>query len=233
MVSVMTAPIDPVKDAVGQAAARLVEPGMRLGLGSGSTFLRFLEHLGRRVRDERLEVVGVPSSEGTAARAREFSVPLTTLEELDGLDLTIDGADEVDPDKHMIKGGGAALAREKIIAAAAAEMIVMVGENKMVERLGRAFLLPVEVMQFGWRQAAARLREFDCEPGLRMKDDQPLITDNGNFILDCKFADGIPDPTHTERAINLIPGVLDNGLFTNLAGRVLVADDEGNVRVVS
>jgi ribose 5-phosphate isomerase A len=229
----MTVSIDPAKDAVGQAAARLVEPGMRLGLGSGSTFLRFLEHLGQRVRDEGLDVVGVPSSEGTAARARELSVPLTTLDELDSLDLTIDGADEVDPAKHMIKGGGAALAREKIIATAAAEMIVMVGEDKMVDRLGRSFLLPVEVMPFGWRQAATRLREFGCEPGLRMKDDQPLITDNDNYILDCKFADGIPDPPSMESAINLIPGVLDNGLFTNLAGRVLVADEQGNVRVVS
>jgi ribose 5-phosphate isomerase A len=233
MVSAMTVAIDPAKDAVGRAAAQLVEPGMRLGLGSGSTFLRFLEHLGTRIRDEGLDVVGVPSSEGTAARARELSVSLTTLDDLDSVDLTIDGADEVDPAKHMIKGGGAALAREKIIAAAAGEMIVMVSESKMVDRLGRTFLLPVEVMPFGWRQVAARLRGFDCEPGLRMRGEQPLLTDNDNFILDCNFADGIADPVELERAINLIPGVLDNGLFTNMAGRVLIADPQGNIRVVS
>jgi len=225
--------IDRAKDSVGHAAADLVESGMRLGLGSGSTFLRFLQHLARRVNDEGLEIVGVPSSDGTAARARALGVALTTLDELRGLDLTIDGADEVDPNKHMIKGGGAALAREKIVAAAADEMIVMVGENKMVGVLGQAFPLPVEVMQFGWNQVASRLREFHSEPRLRMKGGKPLITDNGNYILDCAFDGGIPDPVAMEAAINLIPGVLDNGLFTNLAGRVLVSDDNGEVRVVS
>jgi ribose 5-phosphate isomerase A len=225
--------IDPAKDAVGRTAAQLVESGMRLGLGSGSTFLRFLEHLARRVKEEGLDVVGVPSSEGTAARARELGVPLTTLDQLQTLDLTVDGADEVDPNKHMIKGGGAALAREKIIAAAADEMIVMVGENKMVEVLGRAFLLPVEVMQFGWTRIATRLRELHAEPLLRLQEDQPLITDNGNYILDCRFENGIPDPVALEGTINLIPGVLDNGLFTNLAGRILISDELGKVRVVS
>ena len=224
--------VDRAKDAVGRAAAQLVSSGMRIGLGSGSTFQCFLTHLATRVRDEDLDVVGIPTSEKTADSARELGVELTSLDDVMILDLTIDGADEVDPQKHMIKGGGTALAREKIVAAAAAEMIVMVGENKMVDVLGAAFLLPVEVLSFGWRSAEVRLRGFDCEPQLRMVDDSPLITDNGNYILDCKFAAGIADPVAMEREINAIPGVLDNGLFCNMAGRVLVADDDGNVRVV-
>lgn len=224
--------VDRAKDAVGRAAAQIVSSGMRIGLGSGSTFQCFLTHLAARIHDGELLVVGVATSEQTAASARELGIELTTLDEVVTLDLTIDGADEVDPRKHLIKGGGAALAREKIVAAAAAEMIVMVDEDKMVDVLGAAFLLPVEVLPFGWRSTQARLRQFDCEPQLRTIDESALITDNGNFILDCKFAAGIADPVAMERAINLIPGVLDNGLFCNMAGRVLVADDDGNVRVV-
>ena len=228
----MTVDRDPAKDAVGRAAAELVESGMCLGLGSGSTFVTFLDHLARRVRESDLHVTGVPTSAGTSDRARALGISLTTLEETPHLDLAIDGADEVDPHKHMIKGGGAALAREKIVASAAAEMIVMVGESKMVEVLGKEFLLPVEVLPFGWGQCAARLRDLGCETQLRQIDGAPLRTDNDNYILDCDFRDGVPDPESLEKAINVIPGVLDNGLFTNMAGRVLVGNGDGQVRVV-
>ena len=228
----MTVDRDPTKDAVGRAAAELVETEMTLGLGSGSTFLLFLDHLARRMRQSDLRVKGVPTSVSTADRARELGIPLTTLEESRNLDLAIDGADEVDPHKHMIKGGGAALAREKIVASAAAEMIVMVGESKMVDVLGKDFLLPVEVLPFGWSQCAARLRALGCETRLREIDGSPLLTDNDNYILDCAFQDGIADPESLESRINLIPGVLDNGLFTNIAGRILVGDDSGQVRIV-
>jgi len=232
MVTAMVEHAERAKDVAGQAAAQMVEDGMKIGLGSGSTFLRFLEHLATRVRDEGLNVVGVPTSEGTAARARELGVALTTLEAVKTLDIDIDGADEVDPNKHMIKGGGAALCREKIVAAASREMVVLVGENKMVQVLGREFLLPVEVMTFGWQQAAARLGALGCETALRMDGEQPLITDNHNFIIDCDFADGIHDPASLEREINAIPGTLDNGLFVGMAGRILVGNSDGEVRLV-
>lgn len=228
----MTEHADCAKDVAGQAAAQMIESGMKIGLGSGSTFLRFLEHLATRVREEGLEVVGVPTSEGTAARARELGIPLTTLEEVSTLDIDIDGADEVDPAKHMIKGGGAALCREKIVAAASREMVVLVGENKMVPVLGQLFLLPVEVMTFGWQQAATRLSSLGCTTQLRMAGERPLITDNHNFIVDCKFPDGIADPAAMEQIINAIPGVLENGLFVNMAGRILVGNDQGDVRLI-
>lgn len=229
----MTENADRSKDVAGQAAAQMIESGMKVGLGSGSTFLRFLVHLATRVREEGLDIVGVPTSEGTAARARELGVALTTLEEVETLDIDVDGADEVDPGKNMIKGGGAALCREKIVAAASREMVVLVGENKMVPVLGKAFLLPVEVMTFGWRQAAARLAALGCETRIRMTDDQPLVTDNHNFIVDCAFPDGIADPAGMEQTINTIPGVLDNGLFVGMAGRILVGNDRGEVRLIS
>ena len=212
------------------AAAALVSPGMRLGLGSGSTFLRFLVHLANRIQGEGLDVVGVPTSEGTAQAARDLGVPLTTLDEVPSLHLAIDGADEVDRQKNLVKGGGGALVREKIVAAAADEMIVMVSESKWVDRLGISFPLPVEVIPFGWGNAARRLRELGAEPRLRGGIDTPFVTDNGNFILDCVFASGIEDPMDLERSINTIPGVLDNGLFAGMAGRILTADADGHVR---
>lgn len=228
----MTAP-DPAKQAAAVACAQLVESGMRVGLGSGSTFLLALEHLALRMREEGLDLVGVPTSEATARRARELGVPLSDLDELETLDIAIDGADEIDPAKHMIKGGGAALVREKIVAAAAAEMVVMVGADKLVEVLGKAFRLPVEVLPFGARQVAERLRKLGAEPELRRQDGSPLRTDNGNLILDCQFAEGIPDPAGLEARINLIPGVLDNGLFVGMAGRVMVGHDDGSVREIA
>lgn len=232
MVTTMMEHAERAKDVAGQAAAQMIESGMKIGLGSGSTFLRFLEHLAIRVRDEGLEVVGVPTSEATAARARELGVALTTLEEVEVLDLDVDGADEINPDKHMIKGGGAALCREKIVAAASREMVVLVGEDKMVPVLGKHFPLPVEVMAFGWRQAAARIATFGCDTQLRMAGEQPLITDGHNFIVDCAFPEGIDDPAALEQAVNNIPGVVDNGLFVGMAGRVLVGNDQGNVRLI-
>lgn len=232
MVTGMREHAERAKDVAGQAAAQLIESGMKVGLGSGSTFLRFLAHLAIRVRDEGLEVVGVPTSEATAARAQELGVPLTTLEEVETLDLDVDGADEIDSNKHMIKGGGAALCREKIVAAASREMVVLVGEDKIVPILGKHIPLPVEVMTFGWRQAAAQLTALGCETKLRMTGEQPLITDGHNFLVDCAFPDGIDDPAALERTINTIPGVIDNGLFVGRAGRVLVGNDQGDVRLI-
>ncbi len=217
------------KATAGKAAAALVTTGMRVGLGSGSTFMMALECLAQRIKEEGLEIIGVPTSEGTAARARELGVPLGSLEDIPSLDLAIDGADEVDPNKHMIKGGGAALVREKIVAAAAREMVVVVDESKMVPVLGRSFRLPVEVMPFGWRQAQSRLEQLGCKVELRMANAEvALRTDNGNFILDCQFS-GIDDPVGMESQINLIPAVVDNGLFVGMAGRIFIGNKDGSV----
>ncbi|MHC5065776.1 MAG: ribose-5-phosphate isomerase RpiA [Planctomycetota bacterium] len=228
----MSEAVDQAKQAVGYAAADLVESGMRVGLGTGSTFVYVLDRLAERMREEKLELLGVPTSEATATRARELAIPLTSLDEVEVLDLAIDGADEVDPAKNLIKGGGGALVREKIVASAAPGMIVIVGENKMVDRLGATFLLPVEMMAFGRRQVAAELRKLDLEPTLRQNSDgEPYRTDNGNMIYDCKLGP-CEDLGGLEIEINAIPGVLDNGLFIDMAEKILIGDEAGNVRVV-
>ena len=218
------------KRAVAYAAADLVKDGMRLGLGSGSTFLFVLERLGERMRNESLRISGVPTSTSTAAAAQKHGIPLLGMVEIDWLDLAIDGADEIDPHKHMIKGGGAALAREKIVAAAAKEMIVIVDESKIVPVLGARFPLPVEVLAFGWKQTERAVAATGCIPSLRRTASKdPVVTDNGNYILDCKF-DGIADPKRLHDQLNAIPGVLDNGLFVGMAGRVIVGNTDGKVR---
>lgn len=219
------------KRAAARMAADFVQSGMRLGLGSGSTFLFVLERLAERIRDEQLEIAGVPTSKGTAEAARKFGIPLLSMTEIEHLDLAIDGADEVDPNKNMIKGGGAAHVREKIVAAAAKELLVVIDESKMVEVLGRAFLLPVEILRFGWRQAARAIETTGCVPQLRaVASGEPLITDNGNYILDCKY-DEIPDPARLHDLLNSLPGVLDNGLFVGMAGRVIIGERSGKVRL--
>lgn len=218
------------KRAAARAAADLVETGMRVGLGTGSTFTHALDRLAERMRDEGLELVGVPTSEATAARAHELGIPLTTLDAVDRLDLAIDGADEVDPAKNLVKGGGGALTREKIVAAVAGRIVVVVGENKLVDWLGQTFRLPVEVMEFGARQVARRLEtEFGWEPELRMQGAVPYLTDNGNWIYDCRVPAAF-DPAPVETALNCIPGVVENGLFVGLTGAVLVGNADGSVR---
>ena len=210
------------KKAVGYRAASFVEEGMVIGLGTGSTFRFALEKLAERVQDEGLRFLGVPTSKDTERKARALGVPLTTLDENPVLDLTLDGADEVDPQKNLIKGGGGALLREKVVASVSKEMIVLVGENKMVDQLGRSFLLPVD----------NELKEMGCSPFLRTgQDGEPFFTDNGNFIIDCKF-EGIEDPEKLERTINNIPGAIENGLFVGRAGRILVGKEDGSVREI-
>ncbi len=219
------------KRSAARAAAELVKTGMRIGLGTGSSFRFALERLGERVREEGLEVSGVPSSSATAKLAKELGIGLLTLEDVDTLDLAIDGADEVDPAKNLIKGGGGALVRERIIAAAAEELVVVVDDTKLVQQLGLAFAVPVEVLPFGWRQAQRTIAELGCEPKLRVEQGQACLTDNGNYILDCRFH-GIADPAALHRDLNCIPSVLDNGIFVGMAGRVYVGESGGNVRVL-
>ena len=220
------------KRAAGRAAADLVKSGQKIGLGSGSTFLFALERLAERIAQEKLEIAGLPTSEGTAAAARQLGVPLCSFDEVDVLDLAIDGADEVNPQKVLIKGGGATLLREKIVAGAAREMVVVVDEGKLVSVLGKAFLLPVEVVPFGWQATKRNVAALGCKVQLRMNGDQPLRTDNDNLIFDCQFEKGIGDPAFLHDELNRIPGVCENGLFVGVAGRVIVGDSEGKTRVI-
>ncbi len=219
------------KRAAAYAAADLVEDGMTIGLGSGSTFLFVLDRLAERIRDEGLRVRGTPTSEGTAAAAEQQGIPLVSLDDVGRLDLAIDGADEVDPQKNLIKGGGAAHTRERLVAATADELVVIVGEDKLVPVLGAAFRLPVEVIPFGWTHARRRVEATGCTTELRMSSGAPLVTDNGNWILDCSYG-GINEPAALAEVLDATVGVIDHGLFVQMAGRVVVADAAGDVRVL-
>lgn len=227
----MTDGVAKAKRAAAVAAANLVGPGMRVGLGTGSTFAFVIERLAERKKAEDLSFVGVPTSTQTAELATAAGLQLAELDDLDELDLAIDGADEVDPRKNLIKGGGGAHLRERIVAATARELVVIVDEHKLVDVLGQRFLLPVEVVPLGWRHAAKRLSATDCEPKRRERSGQPFVTDNGNFVLDCKY-DGIPDPAALATTLDGTVGVVDHGLFVGMAGRVIIGDEAGSVRVI-
>ncbi len=208
------------KRAAGYQAAGMVEDEMVIGLGTGSTVLYMIERLSGRVRDG-LSVSGVPTSYQTAMKAREYGIPLTTLDDNPVLDLAIDGADQIDPQLRMIKGRGAALTREKCVAAAAFRFIVVADDAKMVSRLSG--VVPVETIPFATKTAMGQLRGLGCRPFIReaVKKDGPVITDNGNFIVDCQF-DEIADPAALEAALAMIPGVVESGLFTRFSKNTTV-----------
>ena len=219
-----------LKVEAARAALAHVESGMRLGIGTGSTAEEFVRLLGVRV-SEGLDVVGVPTSERTARLCRELGVPLTTLDETPDVDLTVDGADEIDGELALVKGGGGALLREKIVAAASARMIVIADRSKLVETLGR-FPLPVEVNRFGLeatRRAVVRAAAglgLNVEPILRMTQGEPFVTDGGHLILDASFG-RIPDTRALSDALHAIPGVVEHGLFLGLADTAIVAGATG------
>lgn len=218
---------DRLKQAAAARALDFVENGMVLGLGTGSTAAFFVELLADRVA-QGLNIVGIPTSERTAAQARRLGIPLTSFAEHRQIDLAIDGADEVQRTTlNVIKGRGGALLREKIVAAASRQLIVIVDSDKLVDRLGTTGPLPVEVVQFGWQVTAAALERLSCEPELRSSGSGgPFVTDGGNFILDCHFAP-LADPADTEARINEIVGVVDNGLFVGRSAAVVVAAPDG------
>jgi ribose 5-phosphate isomerase A len=217
-----------------QAAGRALEfvkPGMRLGLGTGSTAAHFVDLLAERVR-AGLDIVGVPTSEATRTQAERLGVPLTTLEETPELDLTVDGADEIGPDLVLIKGGGGALLREKIVASASARMVVIADESKWVSALGR-FPLPVEVVPFGLaatRRAIDALVAPTASVLRQTKDGHAFVTDGGHFILDLPLG-RIADPAALAARLNQIPGVVEHGLFIGLAHTAVLAGENG-VRVI-
>ena len=221
---------DRLKRTAAERAVEFVESGMVLGLGTGTTAAFVIERLAEKVAGG-LSIVAIPTSEHTAARARRLGIPLASFAEHRRIDLAIDGADEVERGSlDLIKGRGGALLREKIVAAASERFIVVVDDEKLVDRLGEQAPVPIEVAQFGWQATAAALRQLGAEPELRQGGGGPFVTDGGNFILDSRFGP-ISDPAATERLINLTVGVIENGLFVGRSSAVIVAS-EGGVEVM-
>jgi ribose 5-phosphate isomerase A len=211
------------KQRAAEAAVEYVKDGMIVGLGTGSTTEFAVKKLGERVRDG-LAIRGIPTSDVTKVQAEEEGIPLIDFSETMYIDLTIDGADEIDVNLNMIKGGGAALLREKIVASASKEEIIIVSHEKFVKQLG-SFPLPVEVIPFGWQVIFNQLETLGGSPDLRLKQGQPLRTDQGNYIIDCRFRQ-IIDAAQLEQWLNMIPGVVENGLFTGLCTRMIMAEGE-------
>ncbi|KZK83391.1 Ribose-5-phosphate isomerase A [Pseudovibrio sp. Ad13] len=223
-----------LKAQAAAAALKEVKPGMKLGIGSGSTVNELIRLLAEMVKDG-FEIIGVPASSYSQALCDELGVPLTTLDETPVLDLVIDGADEIDPQLNLIKGGGAALLREKIIAAASGSMLVIADESKIVDTLGK-FPLPVEVVPFGLEATRQMMQNsldaegLQGEMILRMAGEKPLVTDNGNYILDCHLQ-AISNPKSLAKRLEVIPGVVEHGLFIDMAVRAYVAGTD-EIRVL-
>lgn len=215
---------------IADSALAMIRDGDAIGLGTGRAATAFVHALGDRVRDG-LQVRGVPTSDATAALARQLGIPLATLDDVDELAVTFDGADEVDPRLDLIKGFGGALVREKIVAASSRRLVILVGPGKEVDALGSRGKLPVEVVPFGVPLALRKLAGLGVPAEVRLGiDGNPFVTDNGNRVLDCRAA-ALADPAGLERAILSIPGVVDTGLFLGMADTVLIQDDDGSVRV--
>nr|WP_210427127.1 ribose-5-phosphate isomerase RpiA [Priestia megaterium] len=211
------------KKEVGEKAVDYVKEGMVVGLGTGSTVFYTISKLGKLVQ-QGFSIKGIPTSKQTEKLAIDVGIPLVSLNEIDHIDLAIDGADEVNRDLDLIKGGGGALLREKIIAKAAKTFIVVSDSHKNVDTLG-TFPLPIEVVPFGYEMTMKYIRELGGNPKLREKDGNPFLTDNGNFIIDSSFQE-INHPKELEKNLNLIPGVVDNGLFVGLADAVITIIDK-------
>lgn len=231
-------PQDRAKLAAGHKAIdAYLRDGMRIGLGSGTTSHWFVRALGERIRRDGLDIAGVPTSTATRDIAREVGVPLLDLNDVDSLDLTIDGADEIDRAGRMIKGGGACLLWEKMIARPSKRMVAVVDDGKVVDTLG-AFPLPIEVVRFGWRSTQRELAKLLAEFGyanarieLRGGDASPIQTDSAHYILDCHLG-RIDDPDHLAPRFNEIPGVVEHGLFVGIAHEIVVGHADGSADVI-
>ena len=218
---------DRMKQAVAEAAVEQIRDGMVLGLGSGSTAALMIQALGAKLRRGDLkDIVGVTTSFQGEVLAAELGIPLKSLNAIDRIDLAIDGADEVDPSFQLIKGGGACHVQEKLVARRADRFVVVVDSTKLVDTLNLGFLLPVEVLPGAWRQVQGQLKEMGADAQLRMavRKAGPVVTDQGNLVLDGKFAGGITNPAALEKEINNLPGVLENGLFVDITDQVLVGE---------
>ena len=220
---------DRKKQNAAEHAVSLITSGMKVGLGTGSTAKLAVEALGRRIREEGLKVKGVPTSEATRRLAVEHGVPLLSFEEADRLDLCIDGADEADAGLNLTKGGGGALLREKVVAFVSERCYCVVDDAKLVDKL-HAFPLPIEVVPFAEKVVERELVRLGGRPSLRTKDGAPYRTDNGLWILDCRFPP-IDDPPMLARALSSIPGIAEHGLFCGLTHAIVVGTDDG-VRII-
>lgn len=227
-------PVKLMKQEVGRAAAQKVQSNTIVGLGTGSTTAYAIQFLGERLQRGEIEnIAGIPTSFQADILARQYGIPVTSLDVVDRIDIAIDGADEVDPQKNLIKGGGAAHTREKLVDGEADCFVVVVDSSKLVEQLGSTFALPVEVMPVARVPVTRALEKLGGKAELRMglRKDGPVVTDQGNFIIDVKF-DKIDNPAELEKLINNIPGVLDNGLFVGLANIILVGEIKDGKPVV-
>ena len=219
--------VQSLKQQAAEHAAEFVQSGLVIGLGTGSTAIFATRRIARRIQSGDLrDVLAIPTSQATEAAARELGIPLTTLAEHGRVDITIDGADEVDPGLNLIKGGGGALLREKIVAQATARLVIVVDESKLVDRLGAAWAVPVEVIPFGWQSQAAWLKSLGGAPTLRMAGAEPYRTDQGNIILDCAFGP-IFEPAGLARDLRSRAGIVEHGLFIGMAREVVVAGPGG------
>ena len=224
-----------MKQIVADAAIKEVKSDMILGLGSGSTAALMIKSLADNIRSGKLQNIrGVATSFQSEVLALQLDIPLIDLASVSQIDLAIDGADEVDPRFQLIKGGGACHVREKLVASKANKLLIVVDETKIVQKLNQSFPLPVEVLPNAWKQVQELISQMNGTSTLRMatKKAGPIVTDQGNLILDVLFDDGIENPKEIERTINNIPGVLENGLFVDLTDRVLVGKIENNIPVV-
>lgn len=220
--------VERLKKEAAEKAVEQVRSGMVLGLGTGSTMSYAIAKIGELWQAGKLtNIVGIPTSMRTAAQAKEYQIPLSTLDEHPVIDLAIDGADEVDPNLNLIKGLGGALLREKMIEAAAHYFIVIVDGTKIVEKLGTHAPLPVEVTQFAWKAHARWLENLGCTTTLRGSETRPFVTDNGNYILDCIFPNGIDHPIELAAALRDRTGIIEHGLFLNMANEIIIAESSG------
>jgi ribose 5-phosphate isomerase A len=231
-------PKDIAKRAAGHAAAKLIHDGMLVGLGTGSTAFYFIEALIERCASSNIKISAVATSERSAAQAKAGGIPLYDINKVTTLDITVDGADEIDHQKRMIKGGGGALLREKILASISREMVVIIDKEKLVDQLG-IFPLPVEVVPFAHQLTLSRINKLGCHGSFRRKkngDNTTLnelyVTDNGNYIVDIAFPQGCHSPEQTNNALKSIPGVVETGFFFHLAGRVIVGYPDGHIKII-
>ena len=216
--------IENLKKIAGEKAAENVKDGMIVGLGTGSTVKYTILKLGDMVKSG-LDIEGVPTSLATERLAKAVGIKLTALKDVEYIDLTIDGADEVDSHMNLIKGGGGALLREKMVAYYSNYVSIVVDERKVSHRLG-AFPLPLEVVKFGWKKTMRTVSKLGCKSALRVRNEKPYLTDNNNYIIDCKF-EYIDDPAMLNNKLNMIPGVVENGLFIGLVKEVIVGTKNG------
>ena len=218
------------KQLAADKAVSFIESGMIVGLGTGSTAYWAIERIGEKVKNKELNIRAIATSTRSEEQAISLGIPIMTFAEIDQVDITIDGADEADEQLNLIKGGGGALLREKIVASNSRSLIVIADESKLVKHLGK-FALPVEATVFGWEKTFSKLRALGCAPSLRLGNGIPYTTDNSNYIIDCAFGE-IADPATLHDKINSIVGVVENGLFINLASKLVAGYANGEVKII-